>query len=217
MTIRSASNAIRDTVAAWLDDIEIQPIDDDAETYTIATRARPPKPGDVMTYPSVALLPSLSYRNRNPAPISGTEEEQEDGSSTYLELTGQLDGTIDLVIFCSDETQEDEVSGAIEAALIPTDDADAPGAGNVATRRIVLTAEDYHDQPVTLARKSFRSAPFRESQNQDVWRPVITCDVAIPVVRERVTTYILPIVGLTVDDDGEYEIDIDEGTTTPPA
>lgn len=214
MTTRSASNALRDTVAAWIESLLVEPIDG-GDDYEITARPRPPGPGDTVTYPMVAIVPTLAYRNRAPEEIPGSRSPTE-GAGTYLELTGQLDGTIDLVIYANTEDQEDEVTGALESALMPDDDASASGVGRLATRGILLTADDYHDQPVRVARKSIRSAPFRETEAMAVWRPIITCDVAIPVVREKVSADMLPIVGLTVDDDGEYEIDIDEGTTTEP-
>ncbi|MDP3940613.1 MAG: hypothetical protein Q8R92_21070 [Deltaproteobacteria bacterium] len=202
----SAQNAIRDTLGAWLEGLSFTPINGGAAYQLAAVRARGPQSGDVVQYPSAAILVDGGYTDQAPVEVRGTRAPDE-GDGTYLEKTGEFGGEATIALYANDPEQEDELLAGIEHALVP--------AGSQVPR-LVLTAIGYHNRKVTVRRREVRPVRFQETAQHAVWRTVIVCGVAIDVVRIVPAADLVPQLDLSIDGGDEIAIDPVEGTTEIP-
>lgn len=206
MATRSAEAGLRDAVGLWLGTLTFDPLDGGATYNLAAVLPRPPGAGVTLSYPTVALSGDFRHDNRPPVAIESTRDPDE-GDGVVLEKTGELRGSLTLLVYAASEDQADEILGTIEQALCPTTEQVA---------RLRLTATEYHDQVVVLRRRDVRPVLVADTAGKGVWKPALVCDASINVVREIGAADFQPLLGLTVGGDGEYLIDPIEGTTTPP-
>lgn len=205
-TVRAARNAMRDRLGTWLASLSFTPLGGGSTYQFDAVRARPPQPGDQITYPmAVIAMGQTTLDLRHGAEPVRDSRSPTEGAGTVVMRLGSASATAAIILFAESEDQEDEIAGAVSLALLPADSI-AP--------RLDLACSDHHGAILSVRPMAVGDVqPYQVAEG--VWVPSIQVLMEMPVLRGEDAADFLPDFILDVESGQTVlDIDIDEGTTT---
>lgn len=213
--------AVAATVKAWLEGLTFTPGAGGSPFGLQWVEVFPAMPQATLeSYPGALVIVDGTLEPRHTEEVSSTRDPSE-GDGTIVERLGDFSGTCRIVLYTTGWQQLDDVEGGLLSALRTQDDGHGEYDGTryediTGKKRLDATSYYVAAAFVVLHAEDMIQVQLRDAQDRMLMKPAIVCRVGIPWLRSRAAADLQPQIGLTVDDDGEYTLDLVAETTTPP-